>query len=162
LQFLTRAQALDPAHEETRARLAALLVDRGDAKSALALTAGDNVSAALLVVRLRAASGIDATVALAARRELDALLEVGRLRGTVAHLREAGELALRADRDPRRALALARENFAVQKDTPDLRLFVDAAVAARDHATIRYLQDWMAATGFEDRVATSRLARAGA
>ena len=162
LAFLARAHALDPAHEETRARLAALLVDRGDAKAALTLAAGENVSAALLVARLRAATGIDAGIALAARQELDALLEVGRLRGTRTHLREAGELALRADRDPRRALALARENFAIQKDTPDLRLFVDAAVAAQDHGTIRYLQDWMAATGFEDRVAASRLSKAGA
>jgi tetratricopeptide (TPR) repeat protein len=162
LQLLTRAHTLDPAHEETRARLAALFVDRGDEKAALALAAGENVSAALLVVRLRAASRIDPGIAVAARRELDALLEVGRLRGTSAHLREAGELALRADRDPGRALAFARENFAIQKDTPDLRLFVDAAVAAQDRASIRYLRDWMAATGFEDRVAASHLARAGA
>ena len=162
LAFLSRAHALDPAHEETRARLAALLIERGDPRAALRLAAGENVSAALLVARLRAAASIDPGVAFAARRELDALLEVGRLRGTNAHLREAGELALRADRDPRRALVLARENFAVQKDTPDLRLLVEAAIAAEDHATISYLRDWLAQTGFEDRIATDRLARTGA
>jgi len=162
IAFLARAHALDPAHEETRARLAGLLIERGERGAALQLAAGENVSAALLVARLRAASGMDPAAALAARRELDALLEVGRLRGTNAHLREAGELALRADRDPGRALALARANFAVQKDTPDLRLLADAAVAAGDRATIRYLRDWLKETGFEDRVASARLAEAGA
>ena len=161
LASLSRAHALDPAHEETRARLAGLLIERGDPQAALRLAAGENVSAALLVTRLRAASRISPGVAVAARRELDALLEVGRLRGTNAHLREAGELALRGDRDPRRALALAHENFAVQKDTPDLRLLVEAAIAAEDRTTMRYLRDWLAQTGFEDRVATDRLAKAG-
>jgi tetratricopeptide (TPR) repeat protein len=162
IALLARAHALDPAHEETRARLAGLLIERGEPQAALRLTTGENVSAALLVARLRAASGTDPVVARAARRELHALLEVGRLRGTNAHLREAGELALRADRDPGRALALARANFAVQKDTPDLRLLAEAAVAAGDRATIRYLRDWLKATGFEDRVASARLAEAGA
>jgi Tetratricopeptide repeat len=162
LAFLSRAHALDPAHEETRARLAALLIARGDPRAALRLAAGENVSAALLVIRLRAATDIDPGGAVAARRELDALLEVGRLRATNAHLREAGELALHADRDPRRALVLARENFAVQKDTPDLRLLVEAAIAAGDRVTIRYLRDWLAQAGFEDRIAADRLAKAGA
>jgi hypothetical protein len=161
LRYLARAHALDPAHEETRARLAEALLGNGDAQAALALTAGENVSAALLVARLRAASPIDPATALAARRQLETLLEVGRLRGTNAHLREAGELALQLN-DSRRALDLARANFAVQKDTPDLRLLVDAAIAADDRATMRYLRGWLAETGFEDRVAAARLTRAGA
>jgi hypothetical protein len=161
LGYLARAHALDPAHEETRARLAEALRGHGEARAALALTAGENASAALLVARLWAASTIDPGTALAARRQLEALLEVGRLRGTNAHLREAGELALQLD-DPDRALALARENFSLQKDTPDLRLLVDAAIAADDRATMNYVRGWLAATGFEDRVAAARLTRAGA
>ena len=162
LKYVARAHALDPEHEETRARLAELLIERGDAADALTLARGSTVSAALLVRRIRAASGINAVEAAAARRELDTLLAVGRRRGTTPHLREEGELALFVDRDATRALALARQNFALQKDTPDVRLLLGAAVAAGDKPTLAELRRWLASTGFEDRIVTARLKAAGA
>ena len=162
LKYLARAHALDPDHEETRARLAELLIEQGDAADALTLARGSTVSAALLVRRIRAASGIDAVEAAAARRELDTLLAIGRRRGTTPHLREEGELALFVDRDPARALALARQNFALQKDTPDVRLLLGAAVAAGDKPTLLELRRWLESTGFEDRVVAARLKAAGA
>ena len=161
-QYLARAHALDPDDEETRARLAELLIEQGDAAHALTLARGSTVSAALLVRRIRAASGTDAVEAAAARRELDALLAVGRRRGTAPHLREEGELALFVDRNAARALALARQNFALQKDTPDIRLLLGAAVAAGDKRTLAELRQWLASTGFEDRVVAARLKAAGA
>jgi len=161
-QYLARAHALDPDHEETRARLAELLIEQGDSSSALALARGSTVSAALLVRRIRAASGLDAAEAASARRELDTLLAIGRRRGTTPHLREEGELALFVDRDAARALVLARQNFALQKDTPDVRLLLGAAVAASDKATLAELRRWLASTGFEDRIVTARLKAAGA
>jgi hypothetical protein len=160
--YLARAHALDPDHEETRARLAELLIEQGDATDALALARGSTVSAALLVRRIRAASGIDAVEAASARRELDTLLAVGRRRGTTPHLREEGELALFVDRDAARALVLARQNFALQKDTPDVRLLLGAAVAAGDKPTLAELRRWMTSTGFEDHVVVARLKAAGA
>lgn len=160
--YLARAHALDPDHEETRARLAELLIEHGDAKDALTLARGSTVSAALLVRRIRAASGIDAVEAASARRELDTLLAVGRRRGTTPHLREEGELALYVDRDAARALTMARQNFALQKDTPDVRLLLGAAVAAGDKPTLAELRRWLASTGFEDQVVAARLKAAGA
>ena len=121
------------------------------------LARGSAVSAALLVRRIRAASGIDAAEAASARRELDTLLAVGRRRGTTPHLREEGELALFVDRDAARALVLARQNFALQKDTPDVRLLLGAALAAGDKPTLAELRRWLASTGFEDRVVAARL-----
>jgi hypothetical protein len=64
------------------------------------------------------------------------------------------------DGDAERALALARRNFALQKDTPDLRLYADAALAARDHVAVGELRQWLASTGFEDRAVAARLAEA--
>ena len=161
-QYLARAHALDPDHEETRARLAEILIEQGDAANALTLARGSTVSAALLVRRIRAASGIDTAEAASARRELDTLLAVGRRRGTTPHLREEGELALYVDRDPARALVLARQNFALQKDTPDVRLLLGAALAAGDKPTLAELRRWLASTGFEDHVVAARLKAAGA
>ena len=117
-QYLARAHALDPDHEETRARLAELLIEQGDAADALTLARGSTVSAALLVRRIRAASGIDAVEAAAARRELDTLLAVGRRRGTTPHLARG-----------RRACALRRSRCGTRPraGAPELR-------AAEGHA----------------------------
>ena len=49
----------------------------------------------------------------------------------------------------------------MQKDTPDLRLLVDAALAAGDSASIASAREWLAKTGFEDRVVAARLREAG-
>ncbi len=160
--YLVQALAIAPDHDETRARLAELWIQSGDAARALPLTQGTNPSAALLVARVRAASGIDPPQAADARRSLDELLAVSRRRGTGLHLREEGALALYVDRDAGRALALARENFGQQKDTPDLHLLVDAAIAAGDRPTLAYARSWLKATGFEDRAVAARLADAGA
>lgn len=160
---LARAATFAPDSDEIRARLAAQRLAAGDAAGALAAAQHANPTASLLVMRIRAARAAgDAVQAAAARRDLDALLEVGRLRGATLHLREEGELALYVDRDAKRALDLARRNFERQKDTPDLRLFVDAAIAGGDRDALKELRAWLAATGFEDRVAASRIARAGA
>lgn len=162
IEFLERAHALDPEHEETRVRLAAALLERGGAVRALELSGGTAVSPALLVARIRASSSLDAAQAAAARAELDALLAVGRRRGAEAHLREESEIALYGDRDAARALAIARRNFTNQKDTRDLRLLLDAALAARDEVALASIRRWLTATGFEDHVADARLREAGA
>jgi hypothetical protein len=160
--YLIRALALAPDHEETRARLAELWIRSGEAARALPLTQGSNPSAALLVVRIRAAEGIDPAQASLARRDLDGLLALTRRRGAGQHLREEAALALYVDRDAVRALELARKNFGQQKDTPDLHLLADAAIAAGDRQALAELRAWLARTGFEDRVTAARLARAGA
>jgi tetratricopeptide (TPR) repeat protein len=157
LASLARAHAIAPGQEETRVRLADALLLAGDGARALPLTEGANPSAGLLVSRIRAASAVDAGRADAARRALEALLEVGRRRGSPPHLREEAALALYVDHDAPRALALARRNFELQKDTPDLRVYADAALAARDREAVAALRRWLASTGFEDRAVAARL-----
>ena len=51
--------------------------------------------------------------------------------------------------DVPRALALARENWAVQREPADGRILLEAAVAARDVAAAQPVLDWMAASGIE-------------
>ena len=59
------------------------------------------------------------------------------------------ELALRGD--ARSALALALDNWKVQREPSDLRILAEAAAAARDAAAIDIVRRWMAETGFEYR-----------
>lgn len=160
LEILERAHALDRTHEETRTRLAEALLAQGKPERALALASEPNPSLARLVVGLRAALAQDGSQATTWRRQVDAALEESRRRGASPHEREEGLLALHADQDAARALAHASRNFALQKDTADLRLLVDAALAAGDVQALAEARAWLGASGFEDRVAAARLARA--
>jgi len=162
LKHLERASALDPADEEARTRLAELLHAMGRDARALEVASPPGASLARLVIGLCAAEAIGDPRVTGYRREIDELLEVLRRRGEQRHERERAQLALSADGDAGRALELARQNFAIQKDTPDLRLLIDAALAAADRDSLRFARGWLTATGFEDRVADARLREAGA
>ena len=56
-------------------------------------------------------------------------------------------LALQGDGP--RALALARENWAVQREPADARILLEAAVASGDSAAAQPVLDWMKASGIE-------------
>ena len=58
----------------------------------------------------------------------------------------------RLDPEHAAALRLARLNFETQKDTPDLRMYAAAAIAAADASAMADIRAWMRETGFEDRV----------
>jgi len=89
--------------------------------------------------------------------ELAARFDAGERRGDGVHLREQArfELALRGD--ARRALAIARRNWDVQKETADARILLEAALAAHDAAAARPVLDWMRDARVED-VQLARLA----
>jgi predicted Zn-dependent protease len=64
------------------------------------------------------------------RAELAARFDATRRRGDTVHRREEARYALEVENDPARALALARANFAVQKEPADARILADATRAA--------------------------------
>ena len=82
--------------------------------------------------------------------ELAETFAAERRRGVPPHYREEGQVALYVLRDAAVALELARQNFVTQKDTRDLRLLADAALASGDAAAVESVRQWLAATGFED------------
>ena len=44
---------------------------------------------------------------------------------------------------------MAKENWVVQKELPDLRILLEAAIAANDAAALRDARDWLARTRME-------------
>ncbi|KGF82767.1 hypothetical protein IA69_05730 [Massilia sp. JS1662] len=126
------------------------------------LDAGRRGEAAALLAPHARVDGLLLRHALAARQapelaELAARFDAGERRGDGVHLREQArfELALRGD--ARRALAIARRNWDVQKETADARILLEAALAARDTAAARPVLDWMRGARVED-VQLARLA----
>ena len=55
---------------------------------------------------------------------------------------------LALQKDPKRALEAARENWKTQREPRDARVLMEAALAAGDAAAARDALDWMARTGY--------------
>lgn len=140
-----------------QAAYADFLLDRGRARAVLALLK-DRERSDLLLLRLAIAAqaaGDPAAARWAA--DLQARFEAARLRGDATHQKEESRFALALQGDAARALALARENYAVQREPADARVLLEAALAAKDPAAAKPVLDWMAASGVES-VILQRLA----
>ena len=94
----------------------------------------------------------------AADAELGARFGAAMQRGDTVHQREQARYELHVRGNARAALALARQNWAVQKESADMRVLLEAALQARDKAAAAPVLDWVAANKVED-VAVQRLAR---
>ncbi len=65
------------------------------------------------------------------------------------HRREEARFRLVLESDARAALALARDNWAVQREPADLRILVEAARATGDQGAMKLATDWIAANGLQ-------------
>jgi len=85
----------------------------------------------------------------AAAATLRARFDASRARGDNVHRREEARFRLHLEEDPKLALRLARENWAVQREPTDLRILAEAAVAAGDIDAVHTVRQWLAQTGLE-------------
>jgi tetratricopeptide (TPR) repeat protein len=80
---------------------------------------------------------------------LHAQFDASRARGDVVHRREEARFELRLDGNPGKALALARDNWRVQREPADLRILAEAAAATGDADALAAVRHWLAETGLE-------------
>ena len=71
------------------------------------------------------------------------------LRGTRAYRREEAGFVLHIEHDPQRALRLAQENWTVQRGPKDMRVLLEAALAAGDPGAAQPVLEQLAKTHFE-------------
>lgn len=144
------ALADDPDDAYARAGLADVLIWSGHAAEASQVLAGHEIIDNLLVRRAIAehiAHGPDAAkLARAMRDRITAAAE----RGDRIHVREEARFALEVEGDGRRALALALENWDVQKELADARLVAQAARAAGDLTAAGPVATWVRDNHVED------------
>jgi tetratricopeptide (TPR) repeat protein len=162
--MLTRAVALAPASDYTRLALADVLIARN------LLAPADNIldttrpSVGVLLRRAITQSRTDAGHTPDSLTELEERLNVSAQRGERTHLREETRLALEFPHDGadgrQAALALARDNFNVQRETEDIRLFARAVVVTRDPAALAALKEWLQHSHYED-IVVDQLLRSG-
>jgi tetratricopeptide (TPR) repeat protein len=84
------------------------------------------------------------------------------LRGDTVHRREQARFELQLANNPATALKLAQENWQVQKEPADARIFLEAALAANDRTAARPVLDWLKKTGLEDHALAKLAAGLGA
>ncbi|HEY0063701.1 MAG TPA: hypothetical protein VGC21_16405 [Telluria sp.] len=92
-----------------------------------------------------------------AAAELRARFAAAMQRGDTVHQREQARYELHVRANATTALALALQNWAVQKEAADLHILLEAAQAAGNKATLKLALDWAARHKLED-VALQRIA----
>jgi hypothetical protein len=76
--------------------------------------------------------------------------EASRLRGERVHLREEARFTLHLLNAPAEALKLAQENWRLQKEPADVRILLEAALAAGDAAAFDAVKEWLKNSRLED------------
>ena len=156
-----RALSIDPSDAYALAAYADLLIDLGRPADAVRVV-GDRTANDGLLLRLalaEAARGGTAAAEYAAmlRERFDA----SRARGDVVHRREEARFALVLQHDAARALDLAKANWKVQREPWDVRVLLEAAIAANDPDAARPALDFLAAHHLEDPKIAALAAKLG-
>jgi len=145
-----RALALAPNDVYTHAAYADLLLDLNRPRDVRALLDADVAQADATLLRLAIAAQLNAdSDADALSESLSQRFAEARARGDQTHQREQARFALAVRRDPARALALARSNFAAQREPADARILLECAIAAGDAQAAQPALDWLHDTGID-------------
>jgi len=146
-RHLRAALTLAPGDRYTRALYADLMLDAGRAREVLALLREHGSDDALLLRQALAELALGHRTAAVVARVQQGFAE-SRLRGDSVHQREEARLWL-ALGDGARALELALQSWAVQREAWDARLVLLAAQVARKPAAAAPVLGWLRATQCE-------------
>lgn len=131
------------------AAYADFLLDRGRAAEVLTLLKGRERSDLLLLRLALAGKAAGAPMAADWARTLQARFEAARLRGDSTHQKEESRFTLAVLGDAGRALVLAQQNYALQREPADARVLLEAAIAARKPEAAAPVQQWMTSNRVE-------------
>ena len=154
------ALAMAPNDSYLLGAYADFLLDQKRTSEVLTLLRDQSRIDALLLRRALALQqqGGNAGALAADVKELAARFDAAALRGDTVHQREQARFELLLRRDVPTALALAKKNWAVQKEPADIRIYLEAAVMARDAVAAKPVIDWVTQHKIED-TAAQRLIR---
>ncbi len=146
------ARALDARDAYLMAAYADFLLDQGRANEVLPILAGNTKNDSLLLRLVIAEKALPASRSefIAHRQDLADRFAAAKQRGDTLHLREEARFRLEIEGDATAALALAKANWAVQREPADLRILAAAARASGDADARKTVSEWLASTRIED------------
>ena len=144
------ALALDAGDLALVASYADFLLDAGRNREARTLLGSDTrIDAILLRLALAARAEGDSDAEALVQTQAERFAEA-RLRGDASHRREEARFRLHLQDDAAGALALALQNWPIQREPWDARLVLEAALAAHRPEAAAPVRDWLAAQGNDD------------
>jgi Tfp pilus assembly protein PilF len=81
---------------------------------------------------------------------LGARYAAAQLRGDTVHQQEEARFMLHVKGNPQRALWLAQQNWLVQREPRDARIFLEAAIASKNFTAAQPVMQWLAESQIED------------
>jgi hypothetical protein len=152
---------LQPQDAATAIALADLLLDQGRPGACLAFVGDDprhdgKLLRAALALRMQASPAWHDQAAM-----LEARFAAARRRGDALHEREEARFRLLLAQDAAGALRLAQHNWRTQREPWDLRLLLEAALAAGRPEAAEPALAWLRRTGFQDPRLAPALKRLG-
>lgn len=132
------------------ASYADLLLDQNQPAAVVKLLKEKNRSDVLLLRLAFAERTLNLPEAAEHEAALSARFKAARMRGESIHEQEEARFALRVEKNPEKALRLAQENWKVQREPRDARIYLEAAIALKDAAAARPVLQWLEESGIED------------
>lgn len=145
-----RALALDVSDTFLLAAYADFLLDHGRAAEVVSLLKDKVRSDTLLLRLVFAEQTLNLPTAKATATTLADRFHAAQLRGDTVHQQEEARFALHVQHDAKTALALALENWKVQREPRDARIVLEAALAAKAPAAAKPALDWLRENNNED------------
>jgi len=125
------------------------LLDQGRAGEVVELLAKETSVDPLLLRLALAQKALQRTEAAASIETLRSRFEASLARRDTSHQREHARFELALAGNSRQALALALDNWKVQREPADLRILAEAAAATGDAAALGIVRQWLAESGLE-------------
>ena len=126
------------------------LLDQQRPREVLALLAGDSASDTSFLRQVYAETALGLPRAGADAAAMAARFAAMDARGSHVFQREQAGFALRVQHDAPRALALAQQNWTVQRAPQDVRVYLEAALAAQRPAAAQPVLDFIGRTQLRD------------
>ncbi len=159
-KYYRQAITLDPRDAFATAAYADFLLDQRRAREVLKLIPAATDSDILLLRRVLAAHDLNLADAAAMANQLARRYAIASTRSDQLHLREEARFTLHVRAQPAAALALAMTNWQIQKEPADLRVLLEAAVAAGQRPSANIALAWLDDTQLEGRVMAQLAAKA--
>jgi len=148
---LTTALRASPEDPFIKAQYADLLLREHREREVIQLLSADTQQDNLLLRLAIAGSRLRSPRARTWSEAFQSRYEAARRDGDFTHLREQARFLLEVRGDARASLALAQDNWRVQREPDDVRVYLAAANAARDPQAAHPVLEWIRQVGYEDR-----------
>jgi len=149
-QHFRQALQWTPGDNFLLADYADFLLDQQRPREALALLDGDSASDTSFLRQVYAETALGLPQAKSDAEAMAARFAAMDARGSHVFQREQAGFALHVQHDPTRALALAQQNWTVQRAPQDVRIYLEAALAAHEPAAAQPVLEFVQRTQLRD------------